>query len=94
MAGFNTVCELLTARARAVLVPRAEPVQEQLIRARRLSARGHFRMVEPHELSPARIVAEVYEALAAPVPDTSSIDMEGLARVRQRVERLLAGRSS
>jgi len=94
MAGFNTVCELLTARARAVLVPRAEPVQEQLIRARRLSARGHFRMIEPHELSPARIVAEVYEALAAPVPDTSSIDMEGLARVRQRVERLLAGRSS
>ena len=94
MAGFNTVCELLTARVRAVLVPRAEPVQEQLIRARRLSARGHFRMIEPQALTPAHLFEKVYEALAAPIPDTSSIDMEGLARVRQRVERLLALRSS
>ena len=94
MAGFNTVCELLTGHLRAVLVPRAEPVQEQLIRARRLAARGHFRMIEPSDLSPARLIAEVRAALDAPVPDVSPIDMEGLARIRTRVARLLDGRLS
>lgn len=34
MAGYNTVCELLSFGHHAILVPRAEPVQEQLIRAR------------------------------------------------------------
>ena len=92
MAGFNTVCELLTGRLRAVLVPRAEPVQEQLIRARRLAARGHFRMVEPSELSPAALIAETRRALAGPPPDAVPIDMEGLARIRLRVARLLEGR--
>lgn len=94
MAGFNTVCELLTGRLRAVLVPRAQPVQEQLIRARRLVARGHFRMVEPTELSPARLIAETRRALDAPPPDPAPIDMEGLSRIRTRVVRLLEGRWS
>jgi predicted glycosyltransferase len=94
MAGFNTVCELLTGRLRAVLVPRAEPVQEQLIRARRLAARGYFRMVEPSELSPARLIAETRQALDAPPPEAPPIDMEGLSRIRTRVVRLLEGRRS
>jgi predicted glycosyltransferase len=94
MAGFNTVCELLTGGLRAVLVPRAEPVQEQLIRARRLAARGYFRMIEPAELSPARIIAETRAALGSPAPEASSIDLEGLARIRTRVARLLEGRLS
>jgi predicted glycosyltransferase len=95
MVGYNTVCELLTAGVPAVLVPRAEPVQEQLIRARRLTARGHFRMVEPAELTPARLIAEARAALAAPpVPTASRIDMEGLTRIRSRVHRLLEARTT
>jgi len=94
MAGFNTVCELLTARVRGVLVPRAEPVQEQLIRARRLAARGLFRMIEPAELSPGRLIAEIRAALAGPSTDRSPIDMEGLPRIRTRVARLLESRTS
>ena len=94
MAGYNTVCELLSSGVRAVLVPRAEPVQEQLIRARRLAARGTFLMVEPSALTPERLMAEVRRALDAPMPQGSSIDMEGLSRVRNRVQRLLEGRAS
>ena len=37
MAGYNTVCELLSFGRNAILVPRAEPVKEQLIRARLLA---------------------------------------------------------
>jgi len=94
MAGYNTVCELLSAGVRAVLVPRAHPVQEQLIRARRLSARGNFSMVEPDALTPATLIDGVTQALDAPLPTASAIDMEGLSRVRNRVQRLLEGMSS
>ena len=94
MAGYNTICELLSANVRAVLVPRAEPVQEQLIRARRLAARGYFRMVEPSELTPSRLIDEARAALAAPPSPASRIDMEGLMRVRSRVHRLLESRES
>ena len=92
MAGYNTVCELLTAGVRAVLVPRAEPVQEQLIRARRLAAAGHFRAMEPSELTPARLIAATRAALADTAMPPSRIDMEGLTRVRALVQRLLDGR--
>lgn len=94
MAGYNTVCELLSSGVRAVLVPRAAPVQEQLIRARRLAARGTFLMVEPALLTPERLMAQVQRALDAPVPQRSAIDMEGLSRVRNRVRQLLEGRMS
>ena len=94
MAGYNTVCELLSAGARAVLVPRAEPVQEQLIRARRLAARGYFRMVEPSALTPQRLIDEARAVLASPPSPASRIDMEGLMRVRSRVHRLLEARES
>jgi predicted glycosyltransferase len=92
MAGYNTVCELLTAGIPAVLVPRAEPVQEQLIRARRLAARGHVRMVEPAALTPEHLMSALREALAAPPPAMDAIDMDGLSRIRSRVQSLLAGR--
>jgi len=40
MAGYNTVCEALSLRKPAVLVPRFGPSEEQTIRAQILSTRG------------------------------------------------------
>jgi predicted glycosyltransferase len=91
MAGYNTICELLTAGVRGVLVPRAEPVQEQLIRARRLALRGCFRVVEPDALTRGALVGAVHAALAAPAPTERAVDMEGLTRIRERAHRLLEG---
>ena len=88
MAGYNTVCELLSCGARAVLVPRGQPVREQLLRARLLAARGLFDMVEPHELAPDVLLAKVRAALTRPVPATA-IDLDGLTRIRARVTALL-----
>lgn len=91
MAGYNTVCELLSHRRRAVLVPRARPVCEQLIRARRLAELGLFGIVEPSELSAETLMrklsAELETRRAAPDP----IDLGGLARVRERTRVLLGG---
>ncbi|MFQ5544184.1 MAG: glycosyltransferase family protein, partial [Nitrospiria bacterium] len=37
MGGYNTICEILTLRKRAVVVPRVKPVEEQWIRAERMA---------------------------------------------------------
>src|SRR6185295_5588074 len=66
MAGYNTVCELLSCALRAVLVPRSRPVAEQLLRARRFASLGLFEVIEPGELDPARLIATVRAALARP----------------------------
>src|SRR5262249_6281779 len=47
-AGYNTVMDILSARARAVLLPFAEGAEtEQSLRARLLAARGLVGLVEP-----------------------------------------------
>jgi UDP-N-acetyl-D-glucosamine dehydrogenase len=94
MAGYNTICELLLFGRRAVLVPRAEPVQEQLIRARLLAARGYFDMVEPDELTPELLMSKVLTALQTSPPSRNGtdIDLDGLPRIRQRVHALLGAR--
>jgi predicted glycosyltransferase len=63
MGGYNTVSELLACRRQAVVVPRVEPRQEQLIRARLLARRGLLRMVEPDRLTPARLAQAIVDAL-------------------------------
>lgn len=88
MAGYNTVCELLSSGARAVLVPRGQPVREQLLRARLLAAPGLFDMVEPHELVPDVLMTKVRASLDRPVP-AAAIDLDGLTRIRTRTTALM-----
>jgi predicted glycosyltransferase len=89
LAGYNTVCELLSFARRAILVPRAEPVSEQLIRARLLAARGYFEMLEPDELSPEKLIRKVLNALEPSLNSVPSVDLDGLPGVRCRVAHLL-----
>jgi predicted glycosyltransferase len=90
MAGYNTVCELLSWSMRGVLVPRCHPVGEQLLRARLLAARGMFDLIEPPDLTPERLMATVLAALkrAAPAP---SIDLDAVPRICRSVRALLGG---
>jgi predicted glycosyltransferase len=88
MAGYNTVCELLSCGRPAVLVPRANPVGEQLLRARLLAARGYFACVEPADLTPEVLIGKVLETLARPTA-AAPLDLDGLPRIRERVRCLL-----
>lgn len=94
MAGYGTVCELLSRQRRAVLVPRAEPVSEQTIRARRLSQLGLFPILEWHELSPERLITAVFRALDGPPPRIDGHALHGVREVRRRARALLAGRAA
>jgi predicted glycosyltransferase len=64
MGGYNTVCELLTLRKRAVLVPRMQPGVEQCVRAERMAAMGLLRMVHPQRLDSATLMAAIDAELA------------------------------
>src|SRR5579859_707031 len=59
MAGYNTTCELLALRQRVLLVPRATPRQEQLIRASLLVRHGLAHMLHPEQLTPERLMDSV-----------------------------------
>jgi predicted glycosyltransferase len=91
MAGYNTVCELLSFGHHAILVPRAEPVQEQLIRARLLAAQGLFDIVEPRDLKPATLISKVLAALKPVEVARTPFDLDGLPRIRERMRALLCG---
>lgn len=91
MAGYNTVCEMLSFARRAILVPRAEPVMEQVIRARLLAAQGLFDVVEPQDLTPETLIGKVLASFK-PSPITANLlNLDGLPRIRERVSALLKG---
>jgi predicted glycosyltransferase len=84
MAGYNTICEILTLRKRAVVVPRVRPGEEQRIRAERMSQLSLFKMILPWDLSPRALmdaVTDQIDLLRAGAAGPPSIDLGALPRV-------------
>lgn len=90
MGGYNTICEILSLRKRAVVVPRDRPVREQLIRAQRMGALGAFAWIHPADLTSAGLMEAVCRQLEGPLPDVGAIDLDGLPRIGRYVRQLLA----
>ncbi len=88
MAGYNTVCETLALGRRAIFIPRVHPRGEQRLRAERLAALGLARLILPVALTPARLAAEVQDALAE-TPPAGALQLDGLARVSRALAELL-----
>ena len=91
-AGYNTVLDVLAARARAVLVPfAAERETEQLLRAERLAALGVVEMVREDALSPPTLAAAI-ERAAARQPVPVAIDTGGAVRSARIIAELIGKR--
>ena len=90
MGGYNTVCEILTLKKRAIIVPRIKPVQEQWIRAERMAKLGLLKTIHPDELTPKRLINMVLTEL-----DRDNVYARGLYQIDlnglRGVERSLAG---
>lgn len=89
MAGYNTVCEILSLGKRAVLIPRTRVREEQLLRADGLARRGLATVIAPADLTPDRLRAAVDAALSAP-PPVVDLNLDGLARAGAALARLVA----
>jgi predicted glycosyltransferase/nucleoside-diphosphate-sugar epimerase len=72
MGGYNTTCEVLALAVPAVIIPRIQPRQEQLMRAEHLSARGLVRWMHPGSLTPGSLAANMEGVAAQPRIDLAA----------------------
>jgi predicted glycosyltransferase len=92
MAGYNSLCEIMAARKKALVVPRAGPSAEQRTRSRLFSERSLLRMLDPDHLSPQRMA----RALATLVTENGVPDTAGIPPLdgAKRSSRILLGVST
>ena len=89
-AGYNTVMDILTTGARAVVVPFSTPTEtEQALRAGALAARGALIHIEAADLSPNLLAAACDEALTKP-PNIVDVDCGGAEQTARIVARMHA----
>jgi predicted glycosyltransferase len=90
MGGYNSVCEILSNSARALVVPRTAPSREQLIRAIRLRDLGALDVLRPERLSPEALSRWLSAGGAERPAQRLRIDMGGLRRLPGLLDELLA----
>ena len=87
MGGYNTVCEAVSFRKRALVVPRITPRREQLIRAERFRERGLLDLLHPQALVPAAVSSWVERNFGR--PGCGRVDLGGLRRLRVAAREVL-----
>jgi predicted glycosyltransferase len=74
MAGYNSLCEVLTWQRKALVVPRRGPSAEQQIRSSLFSERSLIRRLSPRELTSARLRERLRQLLIDDdIPDVAGI---------------------
>ncbi len=89
MGGYNTVCEVLSAGKRAVIVPRIKPSQEQIMRTTCMAKFGFFSMVEPDHLTPEKLSQAIQDQMKRATQPLPTIDFNGLSRIAHHLSSLM-----
>ncbi|NJM74579.1 MAG: glycosyltransferase [Acaryochloridaceae cyanobacterium RU_4_10] len=92
MGGYNTFCEILSARKPSIIVPRVRPSQEQLIRAEKMSQLGILTPIFPEDLTPEKLMRHVLNQLNHPhayISNIDKLDLEALPRIVQQITTLV-----
>jgi len=93
-AGYNTLLETVSARARAVVVPFSGGHEtEQALRARCFAERGLLEALDEAALSPQALAAAIERALARPRPGPSALDLGGARRSAELLAALVTERA-
>lgn len=88
MGGYNTICEIISQRKPFLIVPRTEPREEQLIRARVLSNKGFCDYLDPRDLTPHNLLRKILKLLengSAYQEKMTSFPFTGLDVMRSRI---------
>lgn len=88
MAGYNSVCEILSLGKRSLLIPRGHTRAEQPMRASLLAERGLAYLLPPEELTPDRLRVAVDEAMSSPLP-RNTLNFNGLENISRAINGLL-----
>jgi predicted glycosyltransferase len=91
MAGYNTVCEILSAGKPAVIVPRCKPSKEQWIRAEKMANLGLFKAIHSDKINPKLLLNLVLAQLEKPQRKQNfELDMNALPRIKDEIFMLLS----
>lgn len=91
MGGYNTVCEILSLKKRAIIVPRVRPVEEQWIRAERMARLGLLTTMHPDSLTPQDLLRTVLVELSSDQPLRPTLDLAALPTLTNHVSMFLDG---
>jgi len=89
MGGYNTVCEILTQRTPALIIPRESPRQEQLIRAERMRARGLIDYIPWTQVTPTLLREKIVSLLSRSttyIENMEGFSLSGLETMRKRLD--------
>ncbi|WP_018124211.1 glycosyltransferase family protein [Desulfovibrio oxyclinae] len=95
MCGYNTMCEILSLKKPALVIPRDNPRREQLIRAEVFKESGLIDFIEWNKVNPELMREKVESMLEDPSPYQQAMNdfsMTGLDFMRSRLERFLERR--
>jgi predicted glycosyltransferase len=95
MAGYNSLCEVVSLRKKALVVPRLGPRAEQRMRAELFHQRGLIDVLDPQEVSPKNLAQRISEDLERtdfPWAD-AAIDTSGASNAAWRLSRLVQQRA-
>ncbi len=82
--GYNTLLEVVSARARAVIVPFSDGGQEeQPARAQLFARKGLLHVLAGEDLGPSALAAAVDHAAGAPRPPAGALDLNGAERAAE-----------
>jgi predicted glycosyltransferase len=88
MGGYNTVCEVLSARKPALIVPRSKPVLEQTLRAERMARLGWIKCLRLEDATPKALITGAIRMTSsglAQVRARRHVPFDGLDRIAQIV---------
>ena len=90
-AGYNTVCDILQAGCRSILVPFAAGGEtEQTVRAERLQRLGLALSLPEDALSSSSLVTAIERQLTLPKPGSHRLDLDGARKSAQVLRELMA----
>lgn len=90
-AGYNTVCDILQANCRSLLIPFAAGGEtEQGARASRLSKLGLAHVLEEDAISPQSMAEAIRQTLALAEPGETTLDLDGAAGTARALRKLYA----
>ncbi|MEK7762229.1 MAG: glycosyltransferase [Nitrospirota bacterium] len=92
MGGYNTVCEILSLKKRAIIVPRVRPVEEQWIRAERMARLGLLTTIHPDSLTPQDLLRTILVELGSDMPLRPTLDLAALPTLTNHLTMLLNGK--
>lgn len=89
MGGYNSVVELLHMKKYPLILPRVQPREEQLIRAKVFKEKGLCDFIHPIELTPASLALKIQEMVHFDRSNIPSLPTNGLDNVKKFIEETL-----